>query len=167
MKIWGTYIFIFRGYIRRGKLTDNILKFDVKMTILEEEKEKNLPKSSCKDTIALLNKNKKAKKRQSNTNVEDTYNYEIIQDLKKIDIFDEDLFKNISNCYLNKSQKSLKTKDEIVIPFNNIKVRVYIYRCLNLSAQDDAADYLVKMAGMSAICRANSYIEIMVGEENV
>jgi len=46
----------------------------------------------------------------------------------------------------------------------NLKVTVYIYRCLNLTAQDDNSTLIDRMAGYSAFSRANAYIEILVGK---
>ena len=90
---------------------------------------------------------------------------EISQELKKIDIFDNNYFELLTNCYYNKTMKKSKPKNEFVIPFNSIKVRVYIYRCLNLSAQEDSSDLQMKLAGMSAFSKANSYLEVIIGEE--
>jgi len=155
------YIFYnIRGYLRRGKVTDNIIKLGVKMTILDDEQK--IQEETDVETQILL---KKPKKLNSLINNEDMYDIEIDHELKKIDIFDKDFFQYLSNCYFNKSVRRGKPKDEFAIPFDKIKVRVYIYRCLNLSAQDDAADYFVKMAGMSALSKANSYLEIIVGED--
>lgn len=48
-------------------------------------------------------------------------------------------------------------------PFQ-VKVRVYILRCLNLAAQSQNIDTRHMMAGMTAFCEANPYPEIIVGE---
>lgn len=155
----GYILFNHRGYLRRGKVTDNFLKLAVKMSILDEDVKIQ------EETAFETHYQTKNKKINGLTNCEDLYDYEINQELKKIDIFDKDFFNYLSNCYYNKSLRKAKPKDQFAIPFDKIKVRVYVYRCLNLSAQDDAAEYLVKMAGMSAFSRANSYLEIIVGED--
>ena len=98
-------------------------------------------------------------------NNENTQEIEVSQEVKKIDIFDKNFFELLSNCYYNKTTKKSKQKSEFVIPFNNLKVRVYIYRCLNLSAQDDSSDAQMKLAGMSAFSKANSYLEVIIGED--
>lgn len=44
-----------------------------------------------------------------------------------------------------------------------LKVRLYILRCLNLAAQSQNIDMYHKMAGLDAICSADSYPEIFIG----
>ncbi|CAD8189110.1 unnamed protein product [Paramecium pentaurelia] len=58
--------------------------------------------------------------------------------------------------------------DEGFLQFFNqpyrLKVRLYILRCLNLAAQKQDIDAYHKMAGLSAVCSADSYPEIFIGE---
>lgn len=44
-----------------------------------------------------------------------------------------------------------------------LKCRVYIYRCLNLSAQSTHIDYYHRLAGMTALCTASPYPELVIG----
>ena len=44
-----------------------------------------------------------------------------------------------------------------------LKCRVYIYRCLNLSAQSQHIEHYHLLAGMGAYCTANPYPELIIG----
>lgn len=48
---------------------------------------------------------------------------------------------------------------------NNIKVRVYILRALNLTAQDNFATMENFLSGFSSYCKANSYLEVILGHK--
>lgn len=54
-------------------------------------------------------------------------------------------------------QKDLKT---------NYRVRVYIISCQNLSAMSSVIDLKSRLAGMTALCTANPYPVITVGDGN-
>jgi len=82
---------------------------------------------------------------------------EIKNEIKTIDLFTPEYLQLLYNCYLNKTNR--KPKDKTPLPFNNIKVRVYVYRCQNLAAQDNCNSAIDYMAGYSAFCKANAFIE--------
>lgn len=87
---------------------------------------------------------------------------ELKQELKTVDLFTAEYLPLLYNCYLNKNNRL--GKDKTPIQFNNIKVRIYIYRCLNLAAADNCNDLVDYMAGYSAFCRANAFLELHLGD---
>lgn len=91
---------------------------------------------------------------------------QITKELKHLDLFHKTYLDLFINSFYNKKDRKTLKKDDIPMPLSNIKVRVYIHRALNLTAQDDSSSLLVKAAGMSAFSKANSFLEIIVGEEN-
>ncbi len=91
----------------------------------------------------------------------DQIGLEIKKEMKTVDLFTPEYLQILYNCYLNKANK--KPKDT-PLKFNNIKVRVYVYRCLNLAAQDNCNDFVDYMAGYSAFCRANAFVEMHLGD---
>jgi hypothetical protein len=136
------------------------LKLFVKIDFLNEEGKEEENKS--KEQLEKEKKDKKNKnKKEGNEDKEDS----LTKKLKEIDIFNKFFLDFISNLYLNKKEKRLIPKEDIPIPMHGLKVRVYILRCLNLTAQDDSSSLLVKAAGMSAFSKANSFLEIIIGEE--
>lgn len=142
------------GYFKRGRETDNVIKMVVKLERVnvnpeEEEKKK-------KEEMA-----KKKKSKQEEAEKDDKFTKEY----KAIDIFHKYYGDFFSRMFLNKTKRKSEKKELLPIPLNNIKVRVYILRCLNLTAQDDSSSLLVKLAGMSAFSKANSFIEIVIGDE--
>jgi hypothetical protein len=54
--------------------------------------------------------------------------------------------------------------EKLILPNRRFKARVYILRCLNLSAIDSYVDFKDKMAGYSAKCSADPYPVITVGD---
>jgi len=146
------------GYLKRGKETDNFLKLYAKLEFLgnaEKKKEEELKLKEFEKE-----KGKKKAKQDNGDDLEDI----IKKEQKSMDFFNKTYLNFMTNCYFNKLEKRNLKKELIPIPFANIKVRVYILRCLNLTAQDDSSSILVKMAGMSAFSKANSYLEIIIGE---
>lgn len=87
---------------------------------------------------------------------------EIRSSIKEVDLFYPFYLDFLRNCYYNKSVKP--SKEKIPLVFNNIKVRVYVYRCQNLAAQDNSNDFLQLMSGYSAFCKANAFLELSLGD---
>jgi len=85
----------------------------------------------------------------------------IKNEIKEVDLFTQEYLKLLYNCYLKKREASEKAA---ILKFDNIFVRVYIYRCLNLAAQDNCNSNIEFLAGYSSYCKANAYIEIMLGD---
>jgi hypothetical protein len=115
-----------------------------------------------KEQIEKDKKKKKNKKNEPEVEKDDV----ITKSLKTMDIFNKNYLEFLTYLYYNKKEKKNVKKDDLPIPMHGLKARVYILRCLNLTAQDDNASLLVKAAGMSAFSKANSFLEIIVGNEN-
>lgn len=168
---------VVEGYMKLGKETDNFIKFNVQLkykdgneTTLSNEEE--ITQAIAKLESKSLAGSDKKKKSEEEEKLED---YKLEEELKKevmkYDIFNHDYVNIMREIYLmNKDQgggisRSSKNK---LLPLNSLKVRVYVYRCLNLTAQDDNCGIIDKMAGYSAFSRANAYLELAVGKgENV
>ena len=85
-----------------------------------------------------------------------TKKYENIQ--KLLECFTAEVPFNLSELpYMDVLQKDLKT---------NYRVRVYIISCQNLSAMSSVIDLKSRLAGMTALCTANPYPVITVGDGN-
>lgn len=162
-KTWGKHKhIIFRGYFRRGKTTDNFLKLFVKIDFLNDDGQEEELKSKEE-----IEKEKRDKKKGKNKKIEKEDKEDMVTKLmKKMDIFNKNYIEFMTYLYFNKKQKRNLKKEDLPIPMHGLKVRVYILRCLNLTAQDDSSSLLVKAAGMSAFSKANSFLEIIVGDEN-
>jgi hypothetical protein len=144
------------GYFKLGKETESILKFNVKVEFKDfnrKEKFKSVVKKVIKRTTI-------------NNNEDDILEEEVNLELKQYDIFNELYLNKLRNCYFTKEAKTKKglKKDDIPINLNQIKVRVYILRCLNLTAQENHANLVDRLAGYNAFSKANAYLEILVGQ---
>lgn len=85
-----------------------------------------------------------------------TKKYENIQ--KLLECFIAEVPFNLSEpAYMEVLDKDLKT---------NYRVRVYIISCQNLSAMSSVIDLKSRLAGMTALCTANPYPVITVGDGN-
>lgn len=164
-------MYYFRGYFRRGRETDNFLKLLVKVEILDDEgqvklsnliQDEEIKKQEERDRIKKIKTKKNVEKKENDNEFEDL----IVKELKHLDLFHQTYLNFFINSFYNKKERKNVKKEDIPIPLSNIKVRVYIHRALNLTAQDDSSSLLVKAAGMSAFSKANSFLEIIVGEEN-
>ncbi len=148
------------GYYKLGKETNCFLKYKVEIQLnnISEEEEKERLKKEAK--ITKIEKNKK--KKESLMNPDD----EALKiELKSFNVFNQYFINRLRNCYFNKVQRRELKKDQICFPMHNVKIRIYILRALNLTAQDSYASVSNAMSGFVAYSRANSYIEIMVGEK--
>jgi hypothetical protein len=156
------------GYLKYGRKSLNWIKYNVKLTLIDD-------KTTTAVTSLPDERERKLKIDYDDSNI---IGHEVKLDLKKVDLFFSNYINIFRNCYfkLNKDRKSdseLKTnkqqmrapaRDQIAIPFKNIKVRIYIYRCSNLAAQDNCIHFVDNMAGYSAFCKANAFIELHLGD---
>lgn len=196
------------GYLRLGRESSCKLKFNIQVTIHDEEEEKpqksNTINKGKKKTAAGNTKdarnntgtvqtqisltaqgnNKNATSpeiaydlNRKNKIVEKPGEIKIISDdklteeylkekLESIDVFNSTYVDKLKKVYYNKERKKRENKDNLIFPLNALRVRVYIFRCLNLSAQENCNSVVDNLAGYSAFCKANSFIEIKVGEGN-
>lgn len=147
------------GYYRLGKETECLIKFNVNLNIknLSKEEEEEKAKADAK-----AEKKRKKNKKIENENEEDE---EIKKELNKYNIYNSIFNTRLKNSYANKRTRKELRKDQICFPMNSVRVRVYILRALNLTAQDNYSTLLNVLSGYSAYCRANSYIEIKLGHK--
>jgi hypothetical protein len=154
------------GYYKLGCETESIIKFDVVVELDDQSttSDKGIIEPN-KDTKEITLMNKKSTPKNPNLISDDEIDKEIGQELKKYDIYSEQYLTKVKKIYYNKTNRMKLKKQELILPLNNVKVRVYIYRCLNLTAQDDYAVMIDRAAGYSAFCKANAYLELMVGDK--
>ena len=115
------------GYMKLGKEGITKLKFNIKVSILDDNapEEPELPTADLKkekiqkeiDTLQFYENDKEL----------DEF---LKKELEEIDIFDSLYAEKINCVYFNKETKKKTPKDKIIIPLNNLRVRIYIYRCL-------------------------------------
>jgi len=121
---------------------------NVKVNSIENMK---LNENTTSDNLELFSDEKDReehiKNELENTNVFNNPYY--IENLKKV-FSNKDIIKNF--------------KETLAFPIYGLKVRVYIFRCLNLTAQENSNSLEAKLAGYSAFCKANSFIEIKLGD---
>jgi len=86
--------------------------------------------------------------------------------LEKIDVFNSFYVKTLKKVFFKKELKKKENKDSLAFPLQGLKVRIYIFRCLNLTAQENSTSLVDNLAGYSAFCKANSFIEIKIGENS-
>jgi hypothetical protein len=154
------------GYLKLGKESSTNLKFKIDIEVHDDDKaqENNLEKKKEKENsnaIAIvkndLNKMKDEQKEEEELN----------KKMEAIDVFNEIFCKKLKNVFLTKDYKKKNNiaKDEVILPLNNLRIRVYIYRCINLTAQENSNSAVDNLAGYSAFCKANSFIEIKLGDD--
>jgi hypothetical protein len=146
------------GYFKLGCETEGIIKYDVTVELEDETGESKNP--VVEETSPLVKKKTKA-----NDATDDDLDKEIGLELKKYNIYNEMYLSKFKKVFFNKANRMKLKKQEQIMSLNGVKVRVYIYRCLNLTAQDDYAVLIDRVAGYSAFCRANAYLELMVGDK--
>lgn len=151
------------GYFKLGKVTDTVLKFSLKLQFNEVDSENQ--KELLKEEAKRDKKNKKNKKNIDNENQEAQNEEEFKKEFSKFDLFDTFVNQRFRNVYANKICRKTLRKDEIAFPMNSVVVRVYILRALNLTAQDNFASIENILSGFSSYCKANSYLEIMLGHK--
>ena len=137
----------FEGFFKLGKLTDNYIKFNVELTFKDEMKQ---PLDLCK----LID--------SSN---DDEVEEQVEKDLNYYNIFHPTCLEKFKYLYLNNDVKRVHKEHDTKIPLTGLKVRVYIYRCLNLTAQDNFIGLVDYMAGYNSFSIANSYLQIQVGQD--
>ena len=147
------------GYVKLGKETETLLKFHIQV----------LFKNSSAPSTSLVPA-KKENQTRTNNNIEQKISDKEFQELlKHYNIFNDHFITKIRNLYFSKKVKkdeNLNTKKDIVLPFTNVRVRVYIYRCMNLTAQDNNANLIDRLAGYAAFSKADSYLEIRIGNND-
>ena len=153
------------GYFTLGKTTDCLLKYKVNLTIKnpseEEETERLKEEQKLQKKAKKKNKNKNKNIIDDNTIEEENLNKE----LKKYNVFNDSFNARLRNCYANKAKRKELKKDQISFPMHGVKVRVYILRALNLTAQDNMAGYENFLSGFASYCKANSYLELILGHK--
>lgn len=78
------------------------------------------------------------------------------QKLALMSNFNKEFLDTVKLCYISNSMKE--------VPFKNLKVRVYILRAINLTAQDQVVDFKESMAGYTSYSSANPYLEIKIND---
>lgn len=149
------------GYLKLGRESSTNLKFKIDIIVHDDDKvpENTLAKKKEKETAII------AKSDLNQMKDEAQEEQSLKKEIETMDVFNEIFCKNIKNIYLKDELKKKKSKDEIILPLHNLRVRVYIYRCLNLTAQENSNSVVDNLAGYSAFCKANSFIEIRLGDE--
>jgi hypothetical protein len=151
------------GYFKLGCETEGMIKYDVIVELEDDTSGGNTNsdiKDTAKETSPLV---RKSIKHYGAT--DDELDKEIGLELKTYNIYNEMYLSKFKKVYYNKTNRMKLKKQEQILSLNGVKVRVYIYRCLNLTAQDDYAVLIDRIAGYSAFCRANAYLELMVGDK--
>lgn len=88
----------------------------------------------------------------------------IKEQLQEINVFNNTYVDKLQKVFYNKERKKRENKDSLAFPINGLRVRVYIFRCLNLTAQENSNSIVDNLAGYSAFCKANSFIELKLGD---
>lgn len=156
-----------QGYYKLGKESPAFIKFNVEIKIKNEEGK------YLSDGVTELGERAqkyldKKKRIISADDADYELENEVLNEMNKYNIFNEIYLKKLRNLYLNKREKmSLPNlKKEIVVKMENVKVRVYIYRCLNLTAQENHGAVIDWLAGYDAFSKANAYLEIQLGDNH-
>ena len=139
------------GYFKLGKISNNLIKFNVQVKFTEDKEENDT------STGLITQQNK-------GVSPEDELEYYVTKDLAKYDIFNDTFQNKLRYLYFNKEEQKLDKANDLKLPLTSLKVRVYIYRCLNLTAQDNFVGLIDYMAGYNSYSRANAYLQIQIGE---
>lgn len=146
------------GYMKLGRESTTNLKFQIHIKVHDDDE-----KVQEKVTKKKKEKTENALKAMKNEYEEEEY---LKKKMDSIDVFHDIYCKRLRNIFLTKENRKKINKDEINLPLNNLRVRVYIFRCINLTAQENSNSIVDNLAGYSAFCKANSFIEIKLGYEN-
>lgn len=156
------------GYMKLGKESTTKLKFNIQVTIHEED---SLRSSNSTNEINLITnknskKNKIIEKRNELVIIKDEKETEdyIKKQLEAINEFNITYVKKLEKVFYTKDKKKRENKDLLAFPISGLRVRVYIFRCLNLTAQENNNSIVDNLAGYSAYCKANSFIELKLGD---
>ena len=139
------------GYFKLGKISTNLIKFNVQVKFTEDKDENDT------STGLITQQNK-------NFSPEDELEYYVNKEIASYDIFNDTFQNKLRYLYLNKEEQKLDKANDLKLPLTSLKVRVYIYRCLNLTAQDNFVGIIDYMAGYNSYSRANAYLQIQIGE---
>ena len=139
------------GYFKLGKLTDNLIKFNVALQF--KNKEQIQTKQTTPTKTAIFS-------------AEEALEEEVDKELEQYNIFNSTYQEKLRFLYLNKDEKRINKVNDFKLPLNALKVRVYIYRCLNLTAQDNFIGFVDYMAGYNSFSQANAYLQIQVGQDS-
>ena len=140
------------GYYKLGKLTENLIKFNVKVDF------KNNETKDTTDNQLMISPNK-------HLSDDELLKIEMNNDLENYDIFNETYQNKLRYIYLNKEEQRLDKGNDLKLPLTSLKVRVYIYKCSNLTAQDNFIGFVDYMAGYNSFSQANAYLQIKVGSD--
>jgi len=127
-----------------------------------------IKKNSNKETIKFSNKSKRFSI-QKNSEIKiikdekETENF-LQNQLEKINVFNTFYVEKLKKAYYTKEMKRMENRDNQVLSITNLCVRIYIFRCLNLTAQENSNSLIDNLAGYAAYSKANSYIEIKLGD---
>ena len=139
------------GIMRSGILSNAFLKADIKLVEKNEQEGSDSDLSSEEES----DEEEKQDKKESNEN-EPLY--------EKIAKFFTTLRYECDTEFLVTDEKCM----ELLQQDNNLyKVRVYLVSAQNLSAQNAVIDLKSKLAGMTALCTANPYPIITIGEKGM
>ena len=139
------------GYFKLGKLTNNLIKFNVDLQF--KNKEQIQTKQTTPTKTAIFS-------------AEEALEEEVDKELEQYNIFNSTYQEKLRFLYLNKDEKRINKVNDFKLPLNALKVRVYIYRCLNLTAQDNFIGFVDYMAGYNSFSQANAYLQIQVGQDS-
>lgn len=147
------------GYYKLGKETNSYLKYKVSIKLNNPSEEDE------KERLKNENKTKKGEKKKKKELTIDQEDENLKAELKEFNVFNPYYISRLKNSYLNKKERRDLKKDQLCFPMNSVKIRIYIYRALNLTAQDNFSSAINFVSGFSAFSRANSYIEILLGQK--
>ena len=140
------------GYFKLGKATSNFIKFNVQVDFIKGKE--------TEQTITPIT-NTKINTLSPSEELED----EVDNELEQYDIFHPTYQNKFTALYFNKEEKRLVKDRDFKLPLTALKVRVYIYRCSNLTAQDNFIGLVDYMAGYNSFSKANAYLQIQVGQD--
>lgn len=154
------------GYFRLGKETQCLLKYNVNLIIKNENEEEERERLKEEEKAERKKRKKKDGKEGVQGNgptAED--DDDLKKEIKQYNIYNPYHNMRMRNIYANKKKRKELKPDAISFQMNSIVVRVYILRALNLTAQDNFASFENMLSGFSSYCKANSYLELMLGEK--
>ena len=144
------------GYYKLGKLTENLIKFNVKVEF------KNKTDTGSEGQLITTSNTPEL----SDDKMMELLELEVNKNLENYDIFNETYQNKLRFLYLNKEEQKLNKANDLKLPLTSLKVRVYIYRCSNLTAQDNFIGFIDYMAGYNSYSQANAYLQIRVGSDD-
>ena len=131
------------GYLKLGKECDAFIKFNTEIVFKDEEIKSETTRiekylDNDKDKLYTDTNSPTIKKKNKNKNNQDQEQYEleeaISNEIVRYNIFNEEYLKKMRYLFYNKEEKRKLTKQDLTVPLNNIKVRVYVYRMLKFDS---------------------------------